>query len=564
MESPNSVHIAVRSLSKRVMIALFLSIIAVGELSYFFEVRSSFFSFTQSTQSVEKFNTDYRPIFEETLSPNGAKNLTLKQKLNSNKTDRYHMPKLKTDLSSSGASSRAQNLTLEPPLSSNQTERDHWPQLKKSLHSSGAQNLTLEPTLNSNQTPQVEIKPSPSGAQNLKLEPTSSALKFEREQWPRLQRKLCPSGVPNLSFGPILFKLGRKELGISEKAIFPKLDKAHKLKSNDFFDDMYELSLFIDGHDQDNSFLYPSIWKCGNNQVHSYIELVTNRNADGTMKDKNSSAFGHKNDTIAWRLNRKQFQKLLPQYGWGDFHEKPCIFTTIRDPIGRVISGYNEVEYRMTTGSQMAISSKEMLQPPYLQIPPYSLHNKERKASKQDLEKRFRQFVANLVREHPSITKTNTVYRHIHPMSKILPTLKRLNLLPTDGSWLLALDSNITETFPKFLNERCPRLANIYHAKKSTQNELANGPEEFPGFPDMPVDGQHVSSTDPFGTYGAANSVIEMAGPTTRALCSVYAFDYACFYKASSPFKAADIPDICREVYASDVFQNEILLQPVT
>jgi len=155
--------------------------------------------------------------------------------------------------------------------------------------------------------------------------------------------------------------------------------------------------------------LYPSIWKCANNQIHTYLEIITNRDVDGEVKD-DSSHFGHVNDTMAWRMNR--VHKLVKAFNDGeeedddedeeseeDFREKPCVFSVIRDPIKRVLSGYNEVEYRLITGTQLAANSQEMERPPYTKIPGYSLNHTGFRASQSILEKRFETFVRNLVQD---------------------------------------------------------------------------------------------------------------------------------------------------------------------
>lgn len=397
---------------------------------------------------------------------------------------------------------------------------------------------------------------------------------FATTLWPELREKLCPAGNPNLSLGPTLFKMGREEFGIPAHSTFPKAES--KIKPSKFFDGIFELTLFMDGNDRDNSMLYPSIWKCANNQIHTYLEIVTNRDVIGEVKDENSP-FGHSNDTMAWRLNRvHKLEKLLAdgdeenEESENNFREKPCVFTVIRDPIKRVLSGYNEVDYRLITGQQLAVNSQNMERPPYTKIPGYSLNHTGFRASQNILEKRFETFVRNLVREHPSISKQNNVFRHIHPMSKILPTLRKLDLLPAphkdgDDDWFLPMTANFTQILPEFIAKTCPRLANIYDRDESDTNNI---PYEFPGFPPVPYDGQHESSNDPFGTYEAAKAVVKKGGPAARALCNVYAFDYACFYngnkndektRGGSPrLGVTDIPSICREVYASDMFRNTV------
>jgi len=383
--------------------------------------------------------------------------------------------------------------------------------------------------------------------------------------WPELQNRLCPAGDPNLKMGPTLFKLGRAEFGLSAHSTFPV--KESKIKSSDFFNGVFELTLFMDGNDRDNTMLYPSIWKCANNQIHTYLELVTNRDADGEVKDK-KSLFGHFNDKMAWRMNRvHKLQKLLyegDEESEENLREKPCVFSVIRDPIKRVLSGYNEIDYRLITGEQLAVNSQHMERPPFTKIPGYSLNHTALRASQSILEMRFETFVRNLVQEHPSISKENNVFRHIHPMSKILPTLKRLDFLPDlnengGDNWFLPMTQNFTQVLPEFIAKTCPRMKHIYKRKKG------GGPKKFPGFPPVPIDGQHESSNDPFGTYEAAKAVVKKGGPAARALCNVYAFDYACFYNGNesnqgkfTKLGVADIPSICREVYASETFRNHV------
>lgn len=384
---------------------------------------------------------------------------------------------------------------------------------------------------------------------------------FERDIWPHLQEKICPNGVPNLELGPTLFELGREELGISDELIFPGLEPGHKPPPIEFYDGIYEASVFIDGYDTSNSLLYPSIWKCANDQIHTYLELITNRDGDGEVKDI-ESAFGHWNDTIKWRLNtEKKFQNVVTDFDLSNSDQKACVFTVVRDPISRVLSGYNEVEYRLNSGESMSPATLKMVKPPYTTIPGYSLNN-GKKASEKDLERRFETFVRNLVQEHPSISKQANVYRHIHPMSKIIHPLKRSDLLPSESNWFLELNEDITNSLPVFLAKKCPRLANIHRTRSGhrTMSEQSDKPDKFPGFPPMPVDGQHESSADPYGIYKAAKAVLKEGRPVIRALCHVYAPDYACFYsgKGASPLGARDIPAICRDVYSSELFQNAV------
>lgn len=380
---------------------------------------------------------------------------------------------------------------------------------------------------------------------------------FKREQWPQIQEKVCPGGAPNLELESALFKLGREELEIADDRIFPAYAPRHDRspKALEFYDGVFEVSVFMDGYDENNTFVYPSIWKCANNQIHSYLELVTNRDEDGALRDFNS-AFGHWNDTIHWRLDT--FRKIANEVR-EDLKDrgKSCLFTVVRDPIGRVLSGYNEVEYRLITGDEQSSNTLKMIKPPYTKVPNYDLNNTEVKAPLKDLESRFKAFVGNLVREHPSIKQGTNVYRHIHPMSKILNPLKRVNLLPSGKHWVLPLNKEFTEEFPKFLAQRCPRMTTIYRPR-SRQGQTTN---DFPGFPSMPLDGQHVSSEDPFGVYEGAKSVLKKAGPAIRALCHVYAPDYACFYgrNAGSSLTVRDIPAVCRDVYSSDLFRKAIL-----
>ncbi len=405
---------------------------------------------------------------------------------------------------------------------------------------------------------------------------------FTESIWPKLKEKICPLGTPKISLGTLLFEQGRIEFGLDANATASKNPeialKNRKRTSSFFYDGGFGFSMFLDGIDPNNNVFYASIWKCANDQIHSYLERLFNRRADGNVRDT-SRLDDFANDTYLESLKIRDlkilFREELERQSGDDNNEgnafftfnhtgrtKPCVFTVLRDPISHFLSGFNEVEYRLIEEHDDALHqikgrSNELA--PYTRIPYNESDNKR--------EERFQTFVKNLLMEHPSFSAFD-YYKHFASMSRILPTLSRFNLLPkldaneehpaALSTWFLPTLENLTDTFPAFLADRCPSLAYNYqrrHERVSLESEISNFDKTQPrgnaSLPPMKRRGMHESSNDGYGTYKAAKDVWKKGGPAARALCVLHIFDYACF--------DLDIPPLCRDVYARNQFFERIL-----
>ena len=229
------------------------------------------------------------------------------------------------------------------------------------------------------------------------------------------------------------------------------------------------------------------------------------------------------------------------------------------------------------------------------------------------LEKRFIQFVQDVLEEHSSFYKYK-FYKHFASMSRIIPLLNDLNLLHHSTStnnnnnknWYLSNLNNLTETFPTFLLNTCPKIGGRTTSTTSTSimnDDNSNNDNNNTGrgtlttttatttrsngdndnedvvdptttttttmdsistsstdtiMPNMEIKGLHQSSKDIYGTYQAAKNVWNSNSTVAKALCIIHSFDYACYdFSADSD---SGIPNICREVYESDLFYNGIIL----
>lgn len=383
---------------------------------------------------------------------------------------------------------------------------------------------------------------------------------FELGVWSRLKERVCPRGVPKTSLGTTLFEQGRIEFGLDANATTSTNDpqtaiQNRKRTSKFFYDGGFGFTMFLDGVDPNNNLFYASIWKCANNQIHSYLERLFNRRANGSVRDS-SRLDDFTNDTYLESLKIKDlkavFREELERQNVGDKNEdnifftfnhtartKPCVFTVLRDPISHFLSGYNEVEFRLIEQHEDVHHQKKgrtVELAPYTTIPFNESDHKR--------EERFETFVQNLLMEHPSFS-TFDYYKHFASMSRILPTLSRFNLIPS-ATWYLPTLENLTETFPAFLADRCPLVSNNYQRR---QHRLKNNSNV--SLPPMTRSGMHESSNDAYGTYKAAKDVWKQGGPAARALCVLHIFDYACF--------DLKIPSLCRDVYSSDQFVERIL-----
>ena len=388
---------------------------------------------------------------------------------------------------------------------------------------------------------------------------------FTETAWPRLREKICPLGVPE-PLGPKIFEQGRIEFGLDANATASKNPdialQNRKRTSNFFYDGGFGFTMFLDGVDPSNNLLYASIWKCANDQIHSYLERLFNRRANGNVRDP-SRLDDYANDTYFERFTIRDLKTMFREQlksqnddskseenAFFTFnhtgHSKPCLFTVLRDPISHFLSGYNEVEYRLIEEHDDAlhqIKGRRDELASYTRIP-YNESDDKR-------ELRFETFVKNLLKEHPSFS-TFDYYKHFASMSRILPALSRFNLLPKKDAvspWFLPTLENLTETFPTFLADQCPSLAYNYQQRQvriASESEITNV-----SLPPMERRGMHESSNDPYGTYKAAKEVWEKGGNAARALCVLHIFDYACY--------DLDVPTICMDVYANNQFFQSIL-----
>ncbi|OEU23385.1 hypothetical protein FRACYDRAFT_233558 [Fragilariopsis cylindrus CCMP1102] len=538
-------------------------------------------------------------------------------------------------------------------------------------------------------------------------------------RWPILQQKLCPNGIPNVTLGPTLFQLARKEFGlIEQKKKETKTKKKKETKKetkttditnnnnnnndddqndennnnehdnqkqnqhkfvNYFYKGGFGFTIYINENDPTNTILYVPIWKCANDQIHSYLHKLYNRQSNGHIRQhnnitSNSNATAmmalYDNDTYLENLKindmkflfHKQVQQkmnsnnnnnnnsttLINDDNDNDDDEnnniftfnntnrsKPCLFTVLRDPISHFLSGYNEVEFRLIEQTNDSPSKKNSNLAPYTNLPPWARANDKSNNNngnvtittttindnttipmmQQQLETRFIQFVQDVLEEHFSFYK-NKFYKHFASMSRILPFLNDLNLLhhhtststsKNNNNWYLSNLNNLTETFPTFLLNTCPNIGgrttstSIMNDDNSSSNNNStskgtlmtttttrnsNGDDNDNEdvvvdpttataamdsistssttiMPNMEIKGLHKSSKDIYGTYQAAKNVWNSNSRVAKSLCILHSFDYAC-YDFSSGSDSSDsnsgIPNICREVYESDLFYNGIIL----
>ena len=144
----------------------------------------------------------------------------------------------------------------------------------------------------------------------------------QQHHWSLLKQKLCPKGVPNISLGPKLFDLARKEFGLTttsaatstgnnttttntitntkrgkieiEKNLEVKKEENHDNNNdkddhkfvNHFYNGGFGFTVYISGRDPENTFLYVPIFKCANDQIHFYLNRIFNRKSDGHIRDK--------------------------------------------------------------------------------------------------------------------------------------------------------------------------------------------------------------------------------------------------------------------------------------
>jgi len=443
---------------------------------------------------------------------------------------------------------------------------------------------------------------------------------FDAVLWPQIQQEMCPGGLPKLKHGPTLFALGRAEMGIG--GVKPNIGLMDVFFDcffqtltvvRDTFDSTNTLlyvRIWKAGNNQIRHYLekYFGLGRLGNPQrgrknqktfTHAHKQFLIQMSKNNQIRGRdNRRRLTMRNPIMqnpARISNNYVFFEIFPEpkgqryfraipneqhpeepplyeYSTGSRKKtrkiqftKPCVFTAIRDPISHFLSGYNEIEYRLVR--QVDAPSKIEKLPEYATIPFGKLtkgefpvlKNPDDPKMQASRRTRFKTFVKNLLQEHKAFDiYGKSYYQHLYPMSRVLNPLHRLKLLPTNEdkdkhSWILPSTDNITDNLPVFLNDRCPRFA-------ANLNTTAGG------FPPTIPEPKHKSSDDPIGTYGASKAVWKEAGPVARALCLLKAHDYACFYgmtqteiipTAVQPSSA--IPEVCREVFASQRFRETIL-----
>mmetsp|Transcript_12968 Transcript_12968/g.30586 ORF Transcript_12968/g.30586 Transcript_12968/m.30586 type:complete len:596 (-) Transcript_12968:315-2102(-) len=467
----------------------------------------------------------------------------------------------------------------------------------------------------------------------------------------KLRQRLCPKSVPDVSLGSSLFRMARMEFGLTANSTSigngdddddgdvdgdRKVTDRHNLEriADFFYNGGFGFTIYIDGSDPQNTVFYAPVWKCANNQIHDYLYKLLNRREDGSVQDPFNLDTGHPNDTLLIRLNIDDINFLFhearekssissgkrqhdgaPVDGDDDSNihnidhpdekqnetdenhyfnfnntsrTKPCVFTVLRDPISHFLAGYNEVEYRLVHGESDAPNASELDK-----LASYAMIQLNQDSKTREL--RFITFVQNLLEGHPSFVNFD-YYKHFAAMSRILPTLSKLDLIPSsnhpytngdskdtpsytstassqldsaDRSWYLPTLENLLDTFPRFLTQACPRMASNYyrqHRPMSTetytgshlQNQSSASDDSFDmnssnPYPPMELWEGHESQLDSLGTHQAAKDVWKKGGAVSRALCILHAMDYACFPDG------LEIPPICREVYSSDAFVDTIL-----
>ena len=200
----------------------------------------------------------------------------------------------------------------------------------------------------------------------------------------------------------------------------------------------------------------------------------------------------------------------------GDLNMDACIVTAIRDPVERFLSGYNEMEYRLVSYPKRLKRLDAST--------PFSFLRKERGT-------RFRQFLIDIISDVSTQRGYDALeFGHVWSMSGILHHLNRQGLRLT--SYLPSLH-NLTHKWPEFLASTCKGLP---------------GSIKEP----MPLEGQHESSSDPYGFYADAKHAWAEQEDIARALCAMNLMDYACYDKLA-------VPPICQEVFSDERLVSEIL-----
>ena len=217
--------------------------------------------------------------------------------------------------------------------------------------------------------------------------------------WPELQDLLCPRSppphtgfdyYPNTDLGPTLFHLARQELGVN-------IGSKAKTAPN-FYNGRFSKTVFVQMPDSNAVLVYVPVWKCGNNQMKSFLKETFKAIPEPSHKAK-----------VA------------------------CVVTVVRDPVSHFLSGYNEIEYRWKTENRSETMEKQTVLP-YL-------------SEELGSEKRFITFVENLLDPTQNRLMKASVFHHVSSMARVLTNVKLSAYLPTL--------TNMTYTVPQFLHENC-------------------------------------------------------------------------------------------------------------
>lgn len=316
--------------------------------------------------------------------------------------------------------------------------------------------------------------------------------------WQNLKKALCPNMVPNTRLAKTLFSISRDEIGLRQW-------NGSKTTLLPFYQTSPGPDVgFVYTSPENQTFVYVAIWKAAHQTVMQWAKQRVKPLA-GEYRE----------------VTRPELQQILK-----DETTDPCIVTMIRDPVSHFLSGYNEIDTRIMQ-DEYNDQSARMKNAPKALFHRYHYGTKER----------FEQFVADILSQPYTLGWNGfraVEPAHFYSMSAVLWLLsqngdaKMTNVLPSM--------QNLAQEWPKFAYNACP----------GALPESVAEPFHMPS--------HHESSKDKFGIYKAAKNVWSERGPTARALCVLHAIDYACWENVPD-----GIPVLCREVFSSRHFVNQIL-----
>ncbi|KAL9183378.1 hypothetical protein ACHAXT_005165 [Thalassiosira profunda] len=338
------------------------------------------------------------------------------------------------------------------------------------------------------------------------------------QTWPDLKRRMCPKMRPNRGAFQTLFSLARSELGFTQvpENHVPNEDQAGGCRLVPFQvsrEDMVFAQQFFTtdkgvlgytfpegaGH-----VVYPRIWKAANNYIVGNLKHSMSQIEGGEIWEHKSTK-----QALQTHIPRSQFNTT-------------CVITAVRDPVERFLSGYNEMEWRVAH---------------------WSNHRWETEKNSGRLgfvrhgngtDARFRGFVSDLVRgAHSSGIASSSPHWSVHHFFSMAGVPWQFaGIDGLDVKYLPAI-SNLGVEFPEFLARSCG---------SGLPEGLGN---------EFSLKSRHPSQDDEHGFYSSAKRVWSMHDETARALCAVYAMDYACF-------DAIPVPSVCRDVFSSKVFRDAV------